>query len=351
MTAVLVVLVAFALYDSTSAPPASSGPWNRAYPYPLQAGGSAGVVGQSCVESAGYAYCIGGQDQDGGLTSAVYFAQAASSGVGNWTLSSNSYPLAVFHQSCAPYSGYVYCVGGARDQDGDDVASSYFASLSPAGVGNWSKTTSFPIPVDALSCVASVGDLYCVGGEAESSGTNATTSLNDSVWYARLSSSGIGAWSRGSDYPGGIYFPSCAELASFVYCVGGEDSLQTPENSTYYAYLTPSGMGPWTPGPAYPIPSLAVSCGGSDSSLYCVGGFESGGATTDAVYVSQISSSSTLGTWQPVSSYPEAVQTDCVTSAGFLYCIGGFDSSTNGPTGDSYFALLNGTAATSSQSP
>jgi len=344
MAAVLAALVVLALYSAPSAPPASSGPWNRAYPYPLRAGGSAGVLGQSCVESAGYAYCVGGQDPDGNLTSAVYFAQATSAGVGNWTLSPNPYPQTVVHPSCAPYSGYVYCVGGAHDQNGDDVALSYFAPLSPAGVGNWSRTTSFPTPVDALSCVASVGDLYCVGGESESSGTDATTALNDSVWYAHLSSSGIGAWTRGSDYPGGVYFPSCAGLGSYVYCVGGEDSQQAPENSTYFAFLAPSGMGPWTAGPSYPIDSLAISCAASGSFVYCVGGFESGGATTGAVYASQVSSSSALGAWQAVSSYPDAVQTDCVASTGFLYCVGGFESSANGPTGDCYFALLNGTA-------
>ena len=344
LAVVLVGLIALTLYSSFSTPP-SSGPWQQTYSYPLQTGGVAGVVGQSCVESAGDVYCIGGQDANSVPTSAVYYAPASTVGVGNWTLSANPYPQPIVFVSCSSASGYVYCVGGTHDSNGDDTADSYFATLSPSGVGAWSPTTPYPIAIDAPSCVSTVGNLYCVGGENETSGTNSTTATSGSVWYAPISSSGLGGWSKSAVYPAGLYFPSCSSLGSYVYCVGGENAQESPQNSTYYSYVTSSGMGAWASAPAYPIQAIAQSCVTSDSSLFCVGGLQSGGTSTGSVYFAGISSSG-LGAWQSASSYPAGVATDCVADAGFLYCVGGYNSN-SGVTGDSYYALLNATASSS----
>ena len=341
---VLVGLIALTLYSSFSTP-SSSGPWHKTYSYPLQTGGVPGVVGQSCVESAGYVYCIGGQDANSVPTSAVYYAPASTVGVGNWTLSANPYPQPIVFESCSSASGYVYCVGGTHDANGDDTADSYYATLSPSGVGAWTQTTQFPIAIDAPSCSSAVGNLYCVGGENETSGTNSTTTNSRSVWYAPISPSGIGTWSPTAVYPAGLYFPSCSSLGSYVYCVGGENAQESPQNATYYAYVTPSGMGAWASAPDYPIQAIAESCVTSDASLFCIGGLQSGGASTGSVYYAGISSSG-LGPWQSASSDPAGAATDCVADAGFLYCVGGFNSN-SGVTGDSYYALLNATASSS----
>jgi hypothetical protein len=344
LAVVLVALVALTLYSQFSTPQ-STGPWNPIYPYPLQVGGSSGVVGQSCVDSAGYIYCVGGQGANNSPTSAVYYAPASSSGVGNWTISADSYPQQIVFESCASASGYVYCVGGTHDAGGDDTAASYYATLSPAGVGAWVSTTPFPVAIDALSCVTTVGDLYCVGGENETAGTNSTTAITRSVWYAPASPSGIGTWSRSAAYPANLYFPSCSSLGSYVYCVGGEDAQNNPQNATYYAYVTPSGIGAWTAAPSYPIRTIATSCVTSYSSVYCVGGLQSGGGTTAAVYHASVSSSG-MGSWQTAPSYPLAVATDCVANVGLIYCLGGY-SSNSAATGDSYYAMLNATGSNS----
>ena len=341
---ILVGLVAVVLYTTLSAP-TNTGPWTQTYTYPLQAGGSSAVVGQSCVDSAGYVYCIGGDDANSNPSSAVYYAEASSSGVGNWTVSANPYPQTIEFESCTTASGYVYCVAGTHDANGDDTNASYYATLSPLGVGPWVETTPFPVATDALSCATTVGDLYCMGGENETTGTNATTTLSSAVWYASVSSTGIGTWKQSADYPVGLYFPSCTSLGGYVYCVGGENAQHVPENATYYAYVTPAGMGPWTAAPDYPIQTIAESCATSYSSIFCIGGLESGGTTTSAVYYASVSSAG-LGSWQSAASYPIGVATDCVSNAGLLYCVGGYESSV-GPTGNSYYALLNATASSS----
>jgi len=342
LAVVLVGLVALTVYSNLSSP-SSSGPWRSTYVYPLEVGGNTGVVGQSCVDSAGYVYCVGGNDAGGNPTSSVYYAPASSGGVGNWTLSANPYPQPITFESCAPASGYVYCVGGTHDSTGDDTASSYFATLSPSGVGRWAQTTPYPVAIDAPSCVAAAGDLYCVGGENETSSTNSTTAMSGSVWYASVSPSGLGNWTHAAVYPAGVYFPSCSSLGGYLYCTGGEGSQDNPQNATYSAYVTPSGMGAWTPGPGYPVQVIAQSCVSSYASVYCVGGLESGGTSTSAVYYAGVSASG-MGSWQAAPGYPLGVATDCVAGTGFLYCVGGYGSS-SGVTGASYFALLNGTTS------
>ncbi len=346
LAVVLVGLVAISAYSQLAAP-SSTGPWKQSFEYPLVVGGTSAVVGQSCVDSAGYVYCVGGEGANQNPTNSVYYSPASSVGVGNWTASANPYPQAITFESCASASGYVYCVGGQKDSSADDTNSSYYAPLTPSGVGPWASSTPYPVPIDALSCVASVGDLYCMGGENETSGTNSTTTLTGSVWFAPISSSGVGTWTQAADYPARVFFPSCTGLGSYVYCVAGEDAQDNPVNSTYYSYVTSSGMGPWTATSGYPIDTLAESCVTSYSLLYCIGGLESGGTTISSVYFASASSAS-LGQWQAAPSYPLGIATDCVAGPGLLYCVGGYESSNEAPTGDSYYALLNATAGGSS---
>ena len=346
LVVVVVALVLISLYSGLSGP-STSGSWISAYSYPLKAAGVPGVVGQACVESAGYAYCVGGEDFNDDPTSSVYYAPISSSGVGNWTLSANPYPMAIVFQACATSSGYVYCVGGTKDSQGDDTAASYYAPLSPAGAGPWVASTPYPVAVDALSCVTAAGGIYCVGGENETAGTSASAVITNSVWFAPVSAQGIGAWSQSVGYPAGIYYPNCTGAGSYVYCVGGENAKDDPQNATYYSYVTSSGMGAWAAAPGYPIQTIGESCATSYSVVYCVGGFQSGGATTAAVYSASVTSSG-MEQWKPAPSYPLGVATDCVAGEGYVYCIGGYSSSTGEPTGDSYYAVLNGGTSGSS---
>jgi len=134
---------------------------------------------ESCALSSGYIYCVGGADSGGSPVSNVYYAPVSASGVGAWT-ATTAYPSGVFGQSCQIYSGYIYCVG--------DINDVYYAPVSHTGVGTWVATTNYPtIGVFEPSCVIILGYMYCVAG---STGAGYT----DLVYYAEVSSTGIGAW-------------------------------------------------------------------------------------------------------------------------------------------------------------
>ena len=354
LVVVIVAIAGLYAYTSLFAPQTSISPWDSAAGYPLQLGGTFAVAGQQCVSNGAYVYCIGGQDANGGPRSEVYSSSAISSSSANvtgWTSDSNQYPVTINGQSCVVYSGYVYCVGGSYDSGGDDVASSYFAPLSSGGVGgSWNSTASYPIPIDSQSCVASSGYIYCVGGNNETDGTNADSIASSSVWYAQLSSSGIGNWTASASYPYNLYFSSCSAANGYIYCLGGADSSDNAVSAAYSAPLSPAGVGTWTQTTAYPLQESGLACAISSGYIYCVGGQGQLNSYTNAVYYAPISSGG-IGTWKQAANYPLSVETTCVISSGDLYCIGGFDGSSVGENNAVHYislATLSG-ATTSGQ--
>ena len=348
---VVVVIVIVGLYalGTFVTPSTSSSVWQSAAGYPLQVSGTSGVAGQQCGNSTSYVYCIGGQDANGGPRSETYFSSEVSSSsvnITSWTLGSDQYPQNINGQSCVAYSGYVYCVGGTYDDNQDDVASSYFAPLGEGGAtGNWTSTTTYPIPIDSQSCVTSMAYIYCVGGNNETDGTNADSVSSNSVWYAQLSSSGIGAWSHSTAYPKDVYFPSCFAAGGFVYCLGGADGNNNPLSTDYYASLSSAGVGAWTQTTAYPVQASSQACVTSSGYLYCVGGEEGSSSFTNGVFYAPVSSGG-IGAWKQASNYPLSVSTTCVYLSGYIYCVGGFDGSSVGENGAVYYAAISSLSGT-----
>jgi len=313
-----------------SGPPCTS-TWNCAAGYPVQVSGNVAIAGQQCVNNATEVVCIGGQDSNGGPRSDIYSAEMSSSGnITGWTLDSNHYPVVINGQSCVFSSGYVYCIGGMDDANGDDVNSSYYAALGAGGVvGTWTSTTGYPIPLDTQSCVASSSYVYCVGGYNETDGTSADTATSSSVWYAPISSSGIGQWAETTPYPANFFLPTCVAAGGYVYCTSGIDENGNSVGASYYAALSSSGVGPWTSTSAYPVPGSGLACVVSSETVYCIGGVTAGGqnpAFTSAVYFAQASSTG-LSSWKSAPDYPVPVSTDCFAASGNVYCVGGFDGS------------------------
>ncbi len=353
IVAVIVVIALVALYaaESSLSHSPTSAEWSAAAKYPLEVGGVAGVAGQQCVASGSYVYCVGGEDVNGGPRNEVYVSSSLSSSanITGWTLSTSAYPQSINGQACAAYGGYLYCVGGSYDDSGDDVASSYYAPLGAGGtVGTWTSTTAYPIAIDSQECVASSGYIFCIGGSNETDGMNDDATSSNSVWYAQVSASGVGAWMQTTAYPSNLFYPSCYASSGYVFCIGGADSGDNPESTSYYAVLTASGVGQWTKTESYPLSGSGIACGVSSGTMYCVGAEQEEGSYSSAAYYATVSSSG-IGSWKASSSYPVSAETTCVASSSDLYCVGGFDGSSAGESASTYYASLSSlsTATTS----
>ena len=121
--------------------------------------------------------------------------------------------------------------------------------------------------VEELSCVVHGSDLYCVGGNTRTA-----------AYYAPLTSSGVGQWTPTTAYPNatGLNLASCVTISSEIYCIGGHNGPNI-SNSIHHASLSSSGIGQWVSDTNYPLGVWGESCVTSGSGIYCIGGESSAG--------------------------------------------------------------------------
>jgi N-acetylneuraminic acid mutarotase len=244
------------------------------------------------------------------VTNATYYAPLSSSGVGQWT-KTTSFPVGIRDASCVASGSEVYCVGGYTPSI--ISAAVYYAPISSSGVGQWAQTISYPFPVWGQSCAASASEIYCVGGII---GPKSNTTA---VYSAPLTTTGVGPWTQTTSYPVAAVQESCVTSGASIYCVGGVAS-----KAVYYAPVSSSGVGQWTETTAYPFsqgPNYA-SCVVSVGEVYCVGGY-TGPTISNAVYRAPLSSSG-VGQWASAQDYPVGVWGEsCVAAGSGIYCVGG----------------------------
>jgi len=211
--------------------------------------------------------------------------------------------------------------------------------VAASGAGTWKTTTGYGNPVTATygpSCVVSGGYVYCVGGD-----TGVSPYATSAVYYARLLSSGglSTLWWVTTPYPTPI-ITQCVVHGAYIYCVGGS-TTSVVTGYVYFASLSSSGVGTWkSTTNNYPINIAGQRCVLSGSYVYCVGGFRTTtSVVTSAVYFAKLSSSAGVGTWKSTTSYPTHIgEQSCVVSGGYVYCAGGFNGVS--PTSAVYFASV-----------
>ena len=295
------------------------------------------MTGESCAIYSGYIYCVGGVVN----FKNVYYAPVSSSGVGPWTDTAN-YPTMIQYQSCAIDSGYIYCVGGNTISGGISSAV-YFATVSSSGVGAWTNTTSYPTKIEHQSCAINSGYIYCVGGYSGGVG------YKSAVYFATVSSSGVGAWTNTTSYPTTIQWQSCATNSGYIYCVGGNNG-PGPSSAVYFATVSSSGVGTWTGTTSYPTKIEYHSCATGSGFIYCVGGAYQSISDINAVYYAAVSSSG-VGTWTSTTTYPVGMEyLSCATYSGHIYCVGGQSLESPPPTNVYYAGLTSTTTTTSTTS-
>ncbi len=271
-------------------------------------------------------FCVGGwnkADLSTGSNLVYYTAPAFTSGGIKWQ-SSAAIPTAGAY-SCAYYSSYIYCVTS------DASGHTYYASTSGGAIRSWLSTTSYPLHnLDPFppACVENGGYITCVGGGQK-------PRPKADVYYAQLSSSGIGTWTNDSShtYPkgsgSGIALESCKTYSGYIYCIAGWNGPGNPTNADYYAQLRHGAIvgGGWTSTTSYPYTLYNVGCAVQGSTMVCVGGYDATGQKdVSNVYTATLSTTTGIGTWTAGASYPVSIHDlDCAlgNSSSRIYCMGG----------------------------
>lgn len=307
---------------------AASASWHATTNYPLTSNDSPGIEAQSCVSYSGYIYCVGGTGNNFNPVPDTYFARMNARESTHWK-STTPYPKlssgynGTVGESCVESSGYIFCIGG-YDVNYNLVGDAFYAPLSKSGIGTWVSTQSYPLAEEAMSCAISFGYIYCVGGYL---GGN---TFSSAAYYATISSSGIGTWQSTTSYPtlstgfSGVAGQSCVSFQGYIYCIGGEDNMRNSVADVYYASVGSAGIGSWQSSTAYPLAALPGSCVLWSGSVYCVTGF-TGTVDTNLVYRAPLMSTG-VGTWHHMPAYPKHVDSEsCAVYGGLLYCVGGVD--------------------------
>ena len=236
-------------------------------------------------------------------------------------------------------------------------------TFSPSTI-SWAETSSLPTAMQGFSTVV-VPDTngtstfaYVLGGNTSSGATHDDTANVAAVAVNELVSSAPGAgslawasWSTTSPaLPEGRGWPVAVSANKFnslaagngnIYVLGGLDPTGAATSSVYYASVNsdPStGTGAWASTTPLPQALFAHAAAIFHGRIYVAGGNDSTGAPVAKVYSSQIKSDGTLGAWRSEPDLPGPLaHHQLVTSAGFLYVLGGRDTQTD-PLDASYGA-------------
>ncbi|MGI0100733.1 MAG: hypothetical protein ACREBH_03405 [Candidatus Micrarchaeaceae archaeon] len=280
---------------------------------------SANETNSTNLIQSNYIYCVGTQATY--PYNYTYYAPINASGIGNWT-ATTSYPIPIYMAGCSISGNYIYCVGSSGIGNTSSSMYSYYALVNDSGIGSWTMTTSYPAIFNNAGCSIGGNYIYCVGGVGH---------INSFLaYYAPISGLGIGNWTKTTPYPERLYGAGCSIYDDYIYCVGtGYANSTTNFNATtlesvYYAPVSDSGIGNWTATTSYPIPFYGAGCSIYDDYIYCVGNNYYG--QKSSAYYAHVTASG-IGAWQQTTSYPLAFSNDgCVASEGYLYCVGATSS-------------------------
>jgi N-acetylneuraminic acid mutarotase len=297
-----------------------------------------GLYSAATVVNNGYIYEIGGWNNSA-VQSATYYAPLNSNGtIGTWT-STTALPIALRYVSSTVYNGYVYELGGLNSSSAVQSAT-YYAPLNSNGtIGTWTSTTALPIALEFTGVLANNGYIYSIGGN--------TGSASATTYYAPLNSNGtIGTWATTTALPSGNYGSNPVIWGGYVYEIGGI-SGSSASATTYYAPLNSNGtIGAWNTSTSLPQAIELAGIVVDNGYVYAIAG-QNGSSYLTTTYYAPLNSNGTIGTWATTTALPTtSSMMGAVTYDGYLYEVGGQNSSGTNLTNTYYAQINNGGAGT-----
>jgi N-acetylneuraminic acid mutarotase len=272
--------------------------------------------GATSIVANGYIYVIGGYNNF--LHSTVYYSKLNSDGsAGTWKLSSSGLPARIYLHSSVVANGYVYALGGWNGSV--NQSSVYYSKLNADGsTGPWQTNTySLPAGNARMGVIVSNGYMYQLGGDA-----------NYTVYSAKINADGsVGNWATANTNTTLQQYVSYVAGNGYVYAIGGYDGANYL-SSIYYSKINSDGtLGSWSTN-ANSLPdkrSLATSIV-SNGYIYVIGGGNTSiTAARSTVFFAKINSDGSLGTWNTNSNFLPGVRTmhSSVIANSYIYVLGG----------------------------
>ncbi len=171
----------------------------------------------------------------GGWDATVRFAEINFNGsLGTWD-STLALPEGRLAHATVVHNNYVYILGGYTESEDTGLNDVLFSEINPDGtLGNWQFTSTFNDARFDHCAVVHEGVIYLSGGE------NKTTIFND-VQYAAINPDGsIGQWTITTSLPVPKTAHTCFVFDKKLFISGGNS------NDVIYAEISPTGIiNPW----------------------------------------------------------------------------------------------------------
>ncbi len=166
-------------------------------------------------------------------------------------IGTNSYPIGIYNQSCVAYSSQIFCIGG-ETSPGNPTDAVYYANISTSGIGPWRSTTPYPTSISNEQCFPFLSSITCIGGNTGSGPTNAVYVANI-IPYSK--GQGLKGWNATAPYPTKIEGQSCAIAWAYgvfffgaystIDCIGGYNGTSTT-NAFYYSSINQGYLNGWS---------------------------------------------------------------------------------------------------------
>jgi hypothetical protein len=221
-----------------------------------------------------YLYWIGGASIASGINSTVYHTvlDPTSGAPGVWVTDS-SLRQAIRGNTAVSSDGYIYVTDGSN---GSSVLTTEYTYVgngggvpTDPGCGSvWCATTSLPTGAGTLFGAAAANGkmIYYTGGQLVGS-----AAYSNDMYYATLSSSGIGAWTKGAN---SFFDPRYEHVTiaenGYLYVIGGSDASGCGAYPEYAPILPNGDVGTWQSAPSPGRNSAAGAYG--NGNLYYIGG-------------------------------------------------------------------------------
>jgi hypothetical protein len=308
--------------------------------------GSGARFGHTSIVYNGYVYIMGGHDTGSNYLADTLYAPINSNGtLGSWATTSTFAGVgsgARMDAASVVYNGYVYIIGGRTGGIFSDVL--YAPVNSNGTLGTWAPTSSMSAFGfrDAPASVAYNGYVYVFGGNDGSTSGNLS-----SVLSAKLKADGtLSSWAQTTSLPTGNALEGAAVYNGYVYITGGVGFSVSA--TTYYASLNDGTVGSWNTATSFSSVGSGARYGhGSvinNGYLYVYGGTPGGGADSDTLYA-PIFANGSLGSWNVTTSFSATgsgarSMFGSASYNGYIYMTGGQNSAGTGLS-ETLYAKIN----------
>jgi hypothetical protein len=279
----------------------------------------------------GYVYVVGGNSTTT-PQSTVYYAKINSDGTtGAWTTNTYALPAATSYTTAVALNGYLYILGGS-DSGGTEQSTVYFTRLNSDGsTGSWYTTTSLPAARSNGSAFSVNGYMYYIGGQ------NSSNTAQNTTYYAKINSDGtLDSWTAGSTITNARKSAQVITANGYLYVAGGADSTDTYQSTVYYATLNAGTGAIGTFASTSALPGARAEGGAllANGYMYVIGGRDSSTYQTSVYYSKLSGSDGTAGTWATATSALPVAEggRGAYVANGYLNVIGGYNGSATSTT-------------------